>query len=605
MFMLVRDHMLIIIDAAMYTPPPPPSPAIGAYEYTSDLLALHTFAGTSTCRLPSHLQVINTPLIFEAWERLLVNHPDLEYVDYILSGIRDGFRIGFNSSQPLACSKRNMPSAYEHADVIDRQLAKDCEQGFALGPFSPFAMPYIHISRIGVIPKRHQPGKWRIIVNLSSPRGKSINDGILKEFCSLSYTKVDTIVDSILSLGRGTLLAKIDVRSAFRIIPIHPADRHLLGIAWKDKVYIDAALPFGLRSAPKIFNAVADALEWIVRYQGVDYVWHYLDDFIMAGQGGSDECMKSLQTILSLCQLLGIPLAEDKLGGPATLLGVLGIEFDTDLLVLRLPPEKLARIQELLKVWSRKKKATKRDLKSLVGQLQHASTVVKPGRTFLRRMYDLLSTVKLPHHYIRLSESFRSDLAWWSLFLRHWDGSAMMSPSHPPTPSATITSDASGGWGCGAYCEDKWFQLAWPDEETAQQSITLKELAPIVLSAAVWGSAWRHCTVRCLTDNSAVVCILGSRTCRNKEIMHLLRCLHFFEAYFECALIAEHIPGAHNDRADDLSRNRLLSFLQKTPQALPVPTAIPPSLLDLLFRSRPDWLSDTWKQQFEGSLNCR
>lgn len=117
-----------------------------------------------------------------------------------------------------------MHSAYEQADIIDRQLSKDCEQGFMLGPFQLPAMPHVHTNRIGVIPKRHQPGKWRIIVDLSYTSGKSVNDGIQKDLCSLSYTKVDEIVDSILRLGRGSLLAKIDVRSAFRIIPIHPAD---------------------------------------------------------------------------------------------------------------------------------------------------------------------------------------------------------------------------------------------------------------------------------------------------------------------------------------------------------------------------------------------
>ncbi len=65
-----------------------------------------------------------------------------------------------------------------------------------------------------MIPKKHQPGKYRLIVDLSSPAGKSVNDGIAKEVCSLSYTKIDDIVDCILELGRSTLLAKMDVKSA-------------------------------------------------------------------------------------------------------------------------------------------------------------------------------------------------------------------------------------------------------------------------------------------------------------------------------------------------------------------------------------------------------
>ena len=190
------------------------------------------------------------------------------------------------------------------------------------------------------------------------------------------------------------------------------------------ELYVDTTLPFGLRSAPKIFNAVADALEWILREQGIVHIWHYHDDFFVAGMLGSNECMNALSTMLRICKIVGIPLADEKVAGPATTITILGIEFDTLQLVLRLPLEKLSRIKALLTNWSSKKKCTKRELQSLIGQLQHASTVIKPGRTFLRRMYDLLGLVKQPHHHIHMNTEFRSDLAWWSLFFRflEWVG---------------------------------------------------------------------------------------------------------------------------------------------------------------------------------------
>lgn len=238
----------------------------------------------------------------------------------------------------------------------------------------------------------------------------------------------------------------------------------------------------------------------------------------MAGKCSTSECHSNLDTMLRVCQILGIPLADEKKAGPAAILTILGIEFNTNEFLLRLPQEKLLRLKPLLAEWAKKKKCTKRELQSLIGQLQHASTIIKPGRTFLRRMYDMLSLAKLPHHHIRLNENFKSDIAWWSMFLETWRGSAMMSPSHPTPPSVTVTSDASGAWGCGAYCNRQWFQLAWPDEATAQQQITLKELAPIVISIAIWGYAWRSCVILCKTDNSAVVSILHSRTSKSKDI---------------------------------------------------------------------------------------
>ena len=151
---------------------------------------------------------------------------------------------------------------------------------------------------LGVIPKKHQPGKWRLIVDLSSPSGASVNDFIDPSLCSLTYASVDDAAEFVLRSGRGTLL---DIKSAYRNIPVHPGDRHLLGIRWRGRTLVDACLPFGLRSAPKIFNATADALEWMITHQGgarVECIIHYLDDFLFGGSPGTDSCTEALGAAL-------------------------------------------------------------------------------------------------------------------------------------------------------------------------------------------------------------------------------------------------------------------------------------------------------------------
>lgn len=119
----------------------------------------------------------------------------------------------------------------------------------------------MEISPFRVIPKKHS-NKWRLIVDLSSPEGGSVNDGISRDLCSLSYVTVDEVAAYALELGQGAELGKLDIQSAYRIVPVHPDDRPLLGMRWKGAVFLDKALHFGLRSAPKVFNALADALEW-------------------------------------------------------------------------------------------------------------------------------------------------------------------------------------------------------------------------------------------------------------------------------------------------------------------------------------------------------
>ena len=85
----------------------------------------------------------------------------------------------------------------------------------------------MHCSPIGIIPKKNKPGKWRLIVDLSSPEGASVNDGVAKEQGSLSYISVDTVADRVLELGKGALMAKMDVKQAYRMVPVHPEDRLL------------------------------------------------------------------------------------------------------------------------------------------------------------------------------------------------------------------------------------------------------------------------------------------------------------------------------------------------------------------------------------------
>ena len=176
-------------------------------------------------------------------------------------------------------------------------MSKEVAAGNIFGPFSLSVLPDVHINRFGVIPKKYQPGKWRLITNLSYPEGTSVNDAIDPSLCSLTYTSVDKVAATAAALGHGARLAKIDVKSAYRLVPVHPGQRKWLGMQWQGKVYVDGMLPFGLRSAPKLFNAVADALEWCVVRQGIQQIYHYLDDFVVLGSPGTAECGAYLSTL--------------------------------------------------------------------------------------------------------------------------------------------------------------------------------------------------------------------------------------------------------------------------------------------------------------------
>ena len=204
----------------------------------------------------------------------LCDYPDQAAASYILPGLREGFHIGFEALSVSLCSaSANMYSALVHPSVIDAYLGTDVSCGRVAGPFATLPFPDLHISRFGVIPKNNQPGQWRLIFDLSSLEGHSVNDGIPKPLLSVQYVTVDSFIDGIMARGRGTLMAKFDVVSAYRNVAIHSQDRSLLGMKW----------------------SIAYMVEWILTLNyGVDFLCHYLDDFMTLGPPASLVCHYNL-----------------------------------------------------------------------------------------------------------------------------------------------------------------------------------------------------------------------------------------------------------------------------------------------------------------------
>jgi hypothetical protein len=277
------------------------------YPYMMDLLEMEERANPTMP--PPWLREIATPLRKEQWCLELTSHPDRAFSSYIIAGVSHGFRIGFDYiSHSCKPALRNMQSAIDNPKVVQAYLDMEVGLGRLVGPIQEHLVPRgAQISPFGVIPKTSQPGKWRLILNLSSPEGSSVNDSIEPELCSLQYLRLDQVIRHVSGMEQRALLAKMDIDAAYRMVPVHPSDRLLLGMRWDGSVFFDSRLPFGLRSAPKIFSPIADALQWVFEQNGVTWVGHYLDDYVTAGPPGSPVCERNLQYMLSVCKRLGVP----------------------------------------------------------------------------------------------------------------------------------------------------------------------------------------------------------------------------------------------------------------------------------------------------------
>ncbi len=151
-----------------------------------------------------------------------------------------------------------------------------------IGPFDAPPFPVFRISPIGVATRKFS-GKKHLIIDLSAPHNSpfpSINSLIPLDEFSLKYHDIDHAIDMLKIVGHGAWMAKIDITSAFKVMPIHPDSWHLFGLRWNGKFYFSVRLTFGCKSSPKIFDMLSEAVCWILSNNyAIPHLIHLLYDF--------------------------------------------------------------------------------------------------------------------------------------------------------------------------------------------------------------------------------------------------------------------------------------------------------------------------------------
>ncbi|KAM4031873.1 uncharacterized protein ACNLHF_019247 [Anomaloglossus baeobatrachus] len=285
----------------------------------------------------------------------------------------------------------NLKSAKEAPLVLQEKLQHEVLMGRIIGHFPDIPFFNLRVSPLGVVPKK-EAGKFRLIHHLSHPKGSSVNDGISEADASVSYVSFDRAVTLLKEAGPGALMAKSDIESAFRLLPVHPDCYHLLGLSVDGFYYYDTCLPMGCSISCHYFELFSSFLEWVLRFEtGIRSVIHYLDDFLFVGPRDSQACSTLLDSFRSLMSVFGVPLSADKTIGPVTSLSFLGIEIDSVGMFFRLPQEKVAKLLELIQGFCSVRSVTLRQMwvrgfLSLLGLLVFACRVMPMGRIFSRRL---------------------------------------------------------------------------------------------------------------------------------------------------------------------------------------------------------------------------
>ena len=127
--------------------------------------------------LPPPPHVVTKLNILE-FDKELRSHPDRDRVKQLLLSLEQGLKVHYTGSRSGHWAD-NLPSARWYPQAITEALSSECEKGFMAGPFEGTPFPALHVSGLGVVPKKD--GTWRTISHLSAPVNQSINEGIAKE----------------------------------------------------------------------------------------------------------------------------------------------------------------------------------------------------------------------------------------------------------------------------------------------------------------------------------------------------------------------------------------------------------------------------------------
>lgn len=171
-------------------------------------------------------QNLPTPVKIKSLLEMLQGY-DQEKLLIIQNGFTYGFHLGC-CAFPSSKISRNHRSALEHPSVIQEFIHQGIELGRIAGPFTSPPLSNFVSSPLGVVPKS-EPGKFRVIHDLSFPKHDSVNLLIPEENSKVKYDSIDVVTDLLRQFGQGALMAKTDIQDAFRIIPIHSDDYNLFG----------------------------------------------------------------------------------------------------------------------------------------------------------------------------------------------------------------------------------------------------------------------------------------------------------------------------------------------------------------------------------------
>ena len=488
------------------------------------------------------------------WHELITGYQDTEVVDFLTYG----WPLGYVKETLPVTAVKNHKSALQFSGHIDDYIQKELSYGAIIGPFeeNPFDIP-LAFSPLSSVPKKDSVER-RTVMDLSFPDGTSVNDGIPKatylgDPFKLHYPATDHLIKLINDKGPMCLLYKVDIKRCYRWLPVDPFDFHLLGMSWRDKVYFDTKMPFGVRTGAMAAQRTTNAIMYMYRNMGFDAV-NYIDDIGSAEH--SAKANEGYVSLIGLVEQLGFPVANEKCSPPSTNMVFLGKLFDTDSMTISIPQAKLEEIKQSINLIIKRKTVTRKQLESIIGKLSYIADCVRSARLFICRLLDLLRSVTRKHHHINLSSEAKKDLKWFLLFMESYNGRTAVPEDVWCTPDQILATDSTLVGIGGVYHSSSGLQFFHDEIPCAWhgQHICVYEMLAILVAILLWGAHIRNKRIIVHCDNSSCVSLLNTGRCRDKLMVCIARNIWLKCAQDNIQIKGLHIPTTENRLPDLLSR---------------------------------------------------
>ena len=490
-------------------------------------------------------------LNIEAWRQRLQGYHDQDLIEFL----QYGFPSNYSRSTPPKPTFRNHKEKGDYSQFVREYVVEECRLGTLLGPFGvpPFT-PWCQCSPM-MTRAKSTPGKRRIIVDLSFPKGASVNSGIpRREYLGLHHSyslpSVSRVGDRLRLLGRGAYVWSVDVSRAYRQLRADPLSVPLFGITLDGAAYADTALPFGCRSSGAACVRVTTAVGWMLTQAGY-HVEVYVDDFLGAEESYT-VARRGFDFIISLCEELGLDLATAKCCPPSIQVIWLGFFIDSGNMSISIPGDKLESVLWECQAWLKRPRATKKALQQLVGKLAHLCSGIPHGRRFISR---ILSTLGRAHYQaiVEVDPEMCKDVRWFCEYARRSNGIYLIPPMDLTPWQIECDSCMSGG---GAYSPKQYYAEGYDQEFTSRfttihalEAVNLVEAVAILRPASGLGMQ-----VIVNTDNQASACTLETGRGSDEALCMCSRELWLLAALFGFGLEIRHKPGRDLVLADALSR---------------------------------------------------